>query len=55
MEWAAPSSDGGTPVTKFILYVRPEHDPTYLQVYAGISRSFRLSAEQFPAILRPGF
>jgi hypothetical protein len=55
VEWPSPSFDGGTPVTKYVLYVKAEYDSAYQQVYAGIVQSFRLSASQFPAILRPGF
>ena len=55
VEWLPPSSDRGAAVAKYILYVRAEYDSAYQQVYAGISLSFRLSADQFPALVRPGF
>ena len=53
--WAAPASDGGAPVTRYILYVKTEHVSSYQQVYAGIALTFKLTSSQFPAVLRPGF
>ena len=55
MKWAAPPSDSGSPISKYLLYVRAEYDASYHQVYSGISLSFRLSAQQFPAVLKTGF
>ena len=55
VEWLAPTHDGGSPITKYILYVRAEHDSSYQQVYSGIALSFRLQTKYFPAVLRAGF
>jgi hypothetical protein len=38
--WAAPATDGGATVTRYLLYVRAEHASAYQQIYAGIATSF---------------
>jgi hypothetical protein len=55
VEWASPGSAGGSPISKYLLYARAEYEATYSQVYAGIALAFRLSAAQYPALLRPGY
>lgn len=55
VKWVAPTAMGGSTVTKYILYARPEYDPTYQQIYAGIALTFRLSSADFPALLIAGF
>lgn len=55
VDWVAPGWDGGADITRYILLIKAEDETSYKQVYAGISLEFRISAQQFPAILREGF
>jgi hypothetical protein len=47
--WTAPSSDGASPVTKYVLYAKADYEPSYVEVYAGMTLSHRVLG------LRTGF
>jgi titin len=36
VKWVAPGSDGGSPITAYHLFVRPEYAVSYVKVYSGI-------------------
>jgi hypothetical protein len=55
VDWVAPAWNGGTEITKYILYIKADYETSYQQVYAGISLEFKITALQFPSILHEGF
>ena len=55
VDWVAPVWDGGAGLTRYILLIKAEYDTSYRQIYAGIALEFRISARQFPTVLREGF
>ena len=40
LSWLPPDFDGGAVVERYVLFVMPEYETEYMQVYSGISLQF---------------
>lgn len=49
VEWQPPTNDGDSDITKYILYSKAEYQTSYVQIYSGLSLSYR------SMLLQPGF
>jgi hypothetical protein len=36
LQWAAPASDGASPITSYVLYAKADFESQYVEVFAGM-------------------
>ena len=42
VQWVAPTDDGKSEVTRYLLYAKPDYQASYTVVFAGLALSYRV-------------
>jgi len=42
VQWAAPTDNGASEVTRYLLYAKPDYQASYTLVFAGQALSYRV-------------
>lgn len=42
LQWTAPTSDGASEVTRYLLYVKADYESTYKLAFTGLALSYRV-------------